>query len=159
MKSTVDFAAVLEVYLREVRVKEYQDDQHYVVTQLLLDNPQPAVGVSGLPERARNAVWNVAFLYESIGMMYKLGAMDRRIALGVFHFRIIQVWEAIAPFAQAERLHRAGPFLGFFENLYCEARSVSPHSLLGNMNLRGMNGPVGIGGTQAPPGPRTVGSA
>jgi hypothetical protein len=134
-KSAGDFAAVLEVYLRDVRDKEYQNDQHYVVSRLGREHPQPGTTVSGLPETARNAVWNVAFLYESIGMMYKLGVMDRRIALGVFHFRIVQVWEAIAPFAQAERSHRDGPFLAFFENLYHEARALSPHDLLTPMAL------------------------
>lgn len=158
-KSAGDFAAVLEVYLRDVRSKEYQDDQSYVVSQLTLDHPQPGITVSGLPERERNAVWNVAFLYESIGMMYKLGVMDRRIAIGLFHFRIIQVWEAITPFVQAERQFRDGPFLAFFENLYCEARSISPYDLVGGMELRSMDVPA-PGGTAAaagPPPPRAGG--
>ncbi|MEC3992978.1 hypothetical protein VSR01_05220 [Actinacidiphila sp. DG2A-62] len=125
-RSAVDFAAVLEIYLRDVRNKDYQNDMHYVVTRLRSDHPQDGIPVSRLPERERNAVWNVAFLYESIGVMYELGAINRRIALGLFHFRIIQVWEAIVPYVRAEREYRDGPFLAYFEKLYAEAQSSHP---------------------------------
>ncbi|MDT3399053.1 hypothetical protein RKE29_20795 [Streptomyces sp. B1866] len=133
-RSANDFAAVLEVYLRDVRDKDYQRDQDYVVNRLRAEH-SPEGGIMALPEQPRNALWNVAFMYESIGMMHELGMMDSRIALGVFHFRVIQVWEAIRPFVQQERNIRQAPFLVFFENLYVKARATPPDDVYRTMGL------------------------
>ncbi|MCF6523625.1 hypothetical protein [Streptomyces sp. JJ36] len=138
-RSTRAFNAVLEVYLRDVRDKEYQRDQDFVVHRLATEHA-PDRGVGGLPEQARHAVWNVAFLYESIGMMYAFGTLDHRIALGVFHHRVVQVWEVLRPYVLAERERRNGPFLAFFENLYLDARDASPEDLCRASGLRSAAG-------------------
>ncbi|MEE1929845.1 hypothetical protein V1J52_16920 [Streptomyces sp. TRM 70351] len=122
------FSAVLEVYLRDVRNKEYQRDQDYVVDRLVVEH-SPGGGIAGLPEQARHAVWNVAFLYESIGMMYALEALDRRIALGVFNYRTVQVWGVLEPFVLKERERREGPFLHYFQRLYDDAIAVDVEEL------------------------------
>ncbi|GAA4684386.1 hypothetical protein GCM10023347_44320 [Streptomyces chumphonensis] len=138
-RSAGAFATVLEVYLRDVRDKDYQRDQSYVLSRLAVEHP-PADGIRNLPDDAQHAVWNVAFLYESLGMMYVLGNMDRRIALGTFNFRIVQVWEALEPYVVAERAARLSPFLAFFEHLYLEARSTSPVDLYRKAGLRHRDG-------------------
>ncbi|HZG04026.1 MAG TPA: hypothetical protein VE546_10705 [Streptomyces sp.] len=139
-RRTSDFSAVLELYLRDVRNKEYQSDQDYVVHRLAEENT-PDGGVGGLSdEDARHAVWNVAFLYESIGMMYALGVLDRCIALGVFNYRVVQVWEALRPFVLKEREKRKGPFLAFFENLYLDAKEADVEALYREVGLKSSAG-------------------
>jgi len=138
-RRTSDFSAVLELYLRDVRNKEYQSDQDYVVRRLA-EKHAPDDGVGGLPKRARHAVWNVAFLYESIGMMYALGVLDRCIALGVFNYRVVQVWEVLRPFVLKEREKRKGPFLAFFENLYLDAKEADVEALYREVGLKSSAG-------------------
>lgn len=138
-RTTKAFNAVLEVYLRDVRNKDYQRDQDYVVHRLAEEH-SPDDGVGGLPESARHAVWNVAFLYESIGMMYALDVLDHCIALGVFNHRVVQVWEVLHPFVLKEREKREGPFLAFFENLYLDAKEVSVENLYREAGLKSRAG-------------------
>ncbi|MFH8369017.1 hypothetical protein [Streptomyces sp. NPDC018031] len=140
-RSQSALTTILEVYFRDIRDMDFQRDQTYVVTRLATEHPAPDEGgIAALPEQAQHAIWNVAFMYESIGMMHALDMMDSRVALGVFNFRIIQVWEAMEPYIMAERAMRQAPFLAFFENLYLQARATPPADLYRELGLRTIGG-------------------
>lgn len=140
-RSQSALTTILEVYFREIRQTDFQRDQRYVVTRLATEHPPPPEGgIAALPEEAQLAIWNVGFMYESIGMMHALDMMDPRVALGVFNFRITQVWEAMEPYIRAERQVRQAPFLAFFENLYLEARDTPPERIYRQMGLRSAGG-------------------
>lgn len=79
-------------------------------------------------------------MYEYIGIMYALDMVDSRIALGIFNFRVRQVWETLEPYIRAERVARQAPFLPFFENLYLEAKAASTDEILGSIGLRSAQG-------------------
>ncbi|MFI9169768.1 hypothetical protein [Streptomyces lincolnensis] len=61
-RSTSDMTLVLEVALRNIRDKEFQNDQRYVLTELARDHP-PNGGMDALPEPARSMTRNVACTY------------------------------------------------------------------------------------------------
>ncbi|MFF7947127.1 DUF4760 domain-containing protein [Streptomyces griseorubiginosus] len=138
-RSESDMTMVLEVAMRNIRDKEFQSDQMYVLTQLSREHP-PDSGMDALPEPARSMTRNVAFTYEYLAIMYALGMVDSRIALGIFHFRINQVWETLEPYIRAERVVRQAPCCPFFENLYLRARSRPLHVILRSLGLRSSRG-------------------
>jgi hypothetical protein len=129
------FASVLELFQRDVRDKEYQRDLDFVLRDLA-GRHSPELGLSGLPDEDKHRVWNVAFLYESIGMLHALGALDRAIALGVFNHRVRQVWGVLEPYVRREREQRDAPFLAFFEHLALEAERVDVAALYRRTGLR-----------------------
>ncbi|WLW57674.1 hypothetical protein [Streptomyces sp. YU58] len=140
-RSTSDMTLVLEVALRNIRDKEFQNDQRYVLTELVRDHP-PNGGMDALPEPARSMTRNVAFTYEYISILYALGMVDSRIALGIFHFRVSQVWETLEPYIRAERVARRAPCCPFFENLYLHARARPAEQILRAIGLRSVRGYV-----------------
>lgn len=127
---------LLEVALHNIRDRDFQDDQHYVLTLLAQEHP-PTVGMDALPEPVRTRTRNVAFSYEYIGAMVALGMVDSGLALSVFHFRVKQVWTALEPYVRTEREIRHAPFLPFFEHLYLTACANSTADFLHKLRLRG----------------------
>ncbi|MFF3400480.1 hypothetical protein ACFYW6_18380 [Streptomyces sp. NPDC002659] len=138
-RSASDMTLLLEVALRATLDRDFQNDQMYVVSHLAEEHP-PDGGMDVLPEQARLATRNVAFMYEYIGIMYALDMVDSRIALGIFHFRIRQVWETLEPYIRAERVARQAPFLPFFENLYIRAQAAAPEEIFRSIGLRSTHG-------------------
>ncbi|MFI7413364.1 hypothetical protein ACIBU0_32285 [Streptomyces sp. NPDC049627] len=134
-----DMTMVLEVAMRNIRDKEFQSDQRYVLTELATDHP-PDGGMDALPEPARSMTRNVAFTYEYISILYAFGIVDSRVALGIFHFRVNQVWEALEPYIRAERVARRAPCCPFFESLYLHARSKPAEETLRSLGLRSVRG-------------------
>lgn len=138
-RSESDMTWVLEVAMRNIRDKEFQSDQRYVLTQLTQDH-LPDGGMDALPEPARSMTRNVAFTYEYIAIMHALGMVDSRIALGIFHFRISQVWETLEPYIRAEREVRQAPCCPFFESLYVHALGKPAEDVLRSIGLRSVRG-------------------
>ena len=134
-RSASHMTMLLEVALNNIRDRDFQRDQHYVLTQLTQDHA-PAVGMDALPEPVRTMTRNVAFSYEYIGAMVALRMVDSRLALSVFHFRVGQVWITLEPYIRAEREIRNAPFLPFFENLYLLSRENPTADFLRAINLR-----------------------
>ncbi|MET9455679.1 hypothetical protein ABZY05_11425 [Streptomyces canus] len=138
-RSASDMTLLLEVALHNIRDKDFQNDQRYVLTRLVEEHP-PEGGIDVLPEQAHTATRNVVFMYEYIGIMYALDMVDSRIALGIFNFRIRQVWETLEPYIRAERAARQAPFLPFFENLYLRAQVAPTEDILRSIGLRSTQG-------------------
>ncbi|MFJ3226770.1 hypothetical protein ACIPJS_25985 [Streptomyces sp. NPDC086783] len=133
-RSASDMTLLLEVALSATRDRGFQNDQRYVLTRLREEH-LPDAGMDALPEQARTATRNVAFMYEYIGIMYALDMVDSRIALGIFHFRIRQVWETLEPYIRAERVARQAPFLPFFENMYIRSQDAPAEDILRSLGL------------------------
>lgn len=79
-------------------------------------------------------------MYETVGIVFALGMVDRRIILSVFNYRIRQTWEALAPYIFAEREIKGAPFVPFFENLYREAVETDPAKIYAELRLRKASG-------------------
>lgn len=138
-RSTSDMTLILDVALRNIRDKDFQNDQRYVLSRLAGEH-DPSHGLDALPEPARSMARNVALTYDYIGILYAMGMVDARVALGIFHFRISQVWEALEPYIRAERTVRQAPFCPFFENLYLHAHDRHPEKILRSIGLRNEQG-------------------
>ncbi|SOD85859.1 hypothetical protein SAMN06272765_3294 [Streptomyces sp. Ag109_G2-15] len=138
-RSTSHMTMLLDVALHNIRDRDFQRDQHYVLTRLAQEH-EPVVGMDALPEPVRTMTRNVAFSYEYIGAMVALGLVDSDLALSVLHFRVRQVWTALEPYARTEREIRNAPFLPFFENLYLVSFANPTADFLRSLNLRTSGG-------------------
>lgn len=86
----------------QYRSVEFQEHCRLIVERLAQENVAEETGISGLPDEARAAVYDVAGLFAEIATLRLLGAIDRRIDVMV-QVRLLQVWRVLAPFVYAER--------------------------------------------------------
>ncbi|GID91412.1 hypothetical protein ACFQFC_10555 [Amorphoplanes digitatis] len=135
VRGSSDLKLTAEILVGRFGSKEFQVDQRYVLERLGQDH-DPALGIGGLPEPAAAAAWNVAFMYENLGLMLVFGLVDRRIVLSIGNYRIQRSWEALEPFIRAERSLRDAPFMNFFENAYVEACATSPGDIYRSLGLK-----------------------
>jgi hypothetical protein len=87
--------------LDDLRTLEFHDHYRYVCTQLHNDH-DPQLGISGLPDDARRAVYDVAYLFQGIGMLRLLSIVSDQV-MTTFDVRVVQVWDAVAPYVERER--------------------------------------------------------
>jgi hypothetical protein len=125
----------VEVLINSVRDKDFQRDLLYVLHALAGEH-SPELGIEGLPDRAREAAWNVAFLCENLGIMVVMGLVDRRIILSIGNYRVMRSWQVLEPYIRAERERRGARFMDFFENLYVEMRENPPEKIYRSLGLR-----------------------
>lgn len=57
---------------------------------------------SGLPDDARRAIYHVAYLFQGIGMLWLLDIVGDQV-MATIDVRMVQVWDAIAPYVERER--------------------------------------------------------
>lgn len=134
-RSTSEMKMVLDVALHNIRDKDFQNDQRYVLTQLALDH-DPGQGIDALPEPARSMVRNVAFTYDYIGMISTLKMVDPRIVVAVFHFRTVRAWKALEVYIRRERALRQAPVCPFFENLVAQIGDKPVEEVLRSLKVR-----------------------
>lgn len=99
------------MHLDHFRSMEFNDRYLYVCQQLQREF-DPQYGISGLPDMARRAVYDIAYFYQNIALLRLLGILDKKI-IAVLNIRAVKVWEAIEPFVQHERSANdcAGPYM------------------------------------------------
>ena len=121
--------------LSEFRSREFND--HYLyVCEKLTEEHEAALGISGLPENAREAVYDIAYYYQELAILILTRIVDEDVVLAFFHWRIIEkrAWEAIAPYVAREReISKASGsgVLGLLEEYAVNhARRLSPESLI-----------------------------
>lgn len=78
------------------------NDHYEFVTQHLAKECDAQLGLSGLSDRAREAVYDVGGYLQGIATMRLLEFLDDRI-VAVLRIRVIRVWAAVAPFVLRER--------------------------------------------------------
>jgi len=63
----------------------------------------PKSGISGLPDHAREAIYDIAYYYQIFASLISTGIVDEEVTLALIHGRVIKVWDAISPFVIRER--------------------------------------------------------
>lgn len=111
--------------LKETATAEFLDSEDYVIRRLPAEH-QADAGLSALPPGVRNKVWKVAYLYQTIGYLAALRAVDRRMISYLVGVRAVSAWRSLAPFIVAERrLSTDGVGFRFFEDLACRCRNAT----------------------------------
>jgi hypothetical protein len=88
--------------LSDFRSREFNDHYLYVCEKLAREH-KPDLGISGLPDDAREAVYDIAYYYQAFAILIFTRIVDEDVILALFHWRIIRVWESIAPYVTRER--------------------------------------------------------
>jgi hypothetical protein len=134
-RSASEMKMVLELALHNIRDKDFQDDQRYVLTQLNKDYGAEQ-GIDALPEPVRSAARSVAFTYDYIGMISALRMVDPRVVQAIFHFRVKQAWQALKPYIQRERQLRRAPVCPFFEALVIQLETQPVDKVIQSLGVR-----------------------
>jgi hypothetical protein len=106
---------------REFRSEEFQAAERYVRESLAVEHG-PSHGLSRLPEHIRRRVTTVAYFYQNLGYLFRLGILDEEVLRLTFDYRVVMAWRALEPYVRAERGFReeeAGftEFLASFERM------------------------------------------
>jgi hypothetical protein len=86
----------------EFRSPAFREHYDFVCRRLGTEHPVDG-GISGLPKPARDAVYDVAYLFSTLATLSGMGMLNEREVLALFRVRIIAVWDAIAPYVERER--------------------------------------------------------
>ncbi|MGW5446138.1 DUF4760 domain-containing protein [Streptomyces asiaticus] len=87
--------------LADFRSVEFHD-RYWFVTQRLLAEHDPALGLSGLPDDARRQVYDIVYYYQNIAVLRLADIVDDEM-VALLRIRVIKVWDAVAPFVFRER--------------------------------------------------------
>ncbi|MGI8330437.1 DUF4760 domain-containing protein [Actinomadura scrupuli] len=101
LQKRANFIPAYMQVLDEFRTMEFHDNYRYVTTRLRVEH-DPQLGISGLPEEARRAVYDIAYFYQGVGMLRLQQVLDDE-TLPTMRVRTIRVWEAVAPYVERER--------------------------------------------------------
>ena len=101
LQKTANFAPVYMQLLMQFQTMEFHDHYRYVTTKLTAEH-DPKLGISGLPDDARRAVYDIAYLFQGYGIMHILRIVDDQI-IPAMQLRAFAVWEAIEPYVERER--------------------------------------------------------
>jgi hypothetical protein len=131
--------AYLEL-LSEFRSREFNDHYLYVCEKLAAEH-DAKLGISGLPDNAREAVYDITYYYQAFVLLALTRIVDEDVVLAFFHWRIVRVWEAIAPYVAREReISQASgdQVLGLLEEYAVNhARRLSPESMIAALSSPG----------------------
>jgi hypothetical protein len=114
----------------ELRTLEFHDHYAYVCTRLHAEH-DPQLGISGLPDDARRAIYHVAYLFQGIGMLWLLDIVGDQV-MATVDVRVVQVWDAIAPYVEREREINSttGAYLmRTLEELAADVRRLPPDAI------------------------------
>lgn len=120
--ATSALLALLERYQSPTFHERYE-----YVCHRLNEEHDPALGISGLPKDAREAVYDIAYHYMTFATLVGLGMLNEREVLALTRRRIIAVWDAVAPYVRHERgrIPSAGSF-SLLEAAAAHARTLPP---------------------------------
>jgi hypothetical protein len=135
-RASRDMKFTLDVLLREITTKEFQVEQAFVLTQLS-ERYSPRLGISGLPIATRLAVWRVAVVYETMGILLARRMVDREVVMTLAKYRLCATFEVLYPYLQVERsTYRKAPYLPHFEHAYLIARDTDIRHQYARRKLR-----------------------
>jgi hypothetical protein len=101
LQKNANFIPAYMQILKEFRNVAFHDNYRYVTTQLQAEH-DPKLGISGLPDEARRAVYDIGYFYQGFGMLRLMRVLDDQV-LPTMQARIVRVWEAIEPYVERER--------------------------------------------------------
>ncbi|MEV7686636.1 hypothetical protein ACFW1F_15440 [Streptomyces bungoensis] len=87
--------------LADFRSVEFHDHYRFV-TQRLLAEHDPELGLSGLPYDVRRQVYDIVYYYQNIAVLRLADIVDDEM-VALLRIRVVKVWEAVAPFVRRER--------------------------------------------------------
>jgi hypothetical protein len=130
LQKAANFTPAYLHLLKQFQTMEFHDHYRYVTTRLKTEH-DPKLGVAGLPDDARRAVYDVAYFFQGYGILCLLRILDDQV-LPTMQLRSISVWEAIEPYVERERklfgygeLH----YLRAFEEFAKDVKVLPPGSL------------------------------
>jgi hypothetical protein len=111
---------------QEFRSVEFQSAEEYVLKSLAA-NYEPSIGLSNLPDEARNATYRVAAFYSSLGALVALGMADERFAVSLLGDAAERDWRTLEPYIFRERELCGDAYVfAFYEDLVCRTRENYP---------------------------------
>lgn len=111
---------------QEYRSEDFQRAQDYVFNALASEH-EPDLGITRLPEEARQRVLRVVTFFTGLGNLVFFDIADEEFVIGFLGNRTKQVWETLEPYIIQERIRQNNPdFLIFFEDLVCRIRERGP---------------------------------
>lgn len=116
---------VLE-FLREYR--ESEASRRYVFRELANGN-DPSLGISGLPDDAREHVVAVCHYLDHLGFLVDRGIVSGPSVAGLLGESVLRSWEELAPSIKAERQARAGDYAEYFEDLAAAVLDTDPRAV------------------------------
>ncbi|KUO13826.1 hypothetical protein AQJ58_01730 [Streptomyces sp. DSM 15324] len=87
--------------LADFRSVEFHD-RYQFVTQRLLAEYDPALGLSGLPDDVRRQVYDIVYYYQNIAVLRLADIVDDEM-MALLRVRVVKVWAAVGPFVLRER--------------------------------------------------------
>jgi hypothetical protein len=96
-----NFLPVYVSLLSDMRSVAFHDRYYYLCERLGQEH-DPQLGISGLPDDARQAIYDIAYFFQELITFRKLNILDGHV-LDTMYGRIVRVWNGIAPFVERER--------------------------------------------------------
>jgi len=131
-----NYLAVSLHLLNETATAEFLNSEEYVVKRLGEEH-RAECGISGLPEPARSKVWQVAYMYQTVGYLAVLRAVDRRMVTYLVGLRAVNAWRSLSAFVEVEReSNSTGVGFRFFEDLASRCVNLSPANAIKQFRLQ-----------------------
>jgi hypothetical protein len=125
---------VLEAF-QHSRGSAWLEAQEYVLTRLADECPIES-GYSQLPPSARSHVNTIGLFYDDLGKLVAHGMIGEDLVIGSYGMPIVWLWDALAPYAYAERRLHGLDFWVYFEDLAERTASTTPAAVYARLALR-----------------------
>jgi hypothetical protein len=129
-------------FFREARTPEWFVARDWVI-QHLASECSPDLGVSGLPEPAREHVRRLGFFYDNLGVFVAYRVVEEDLVLGFFGVGMNEVWASVYPYIRREEEIRQMQYMAFFNDLVVRFRQRSPADIYRKRGLHRVTGEVG----------------
>jgi hypothetical protein len=136
MRASNSVPVAIDLLTKEWMQDEFQQREIMVVNEI--GQHDPAIGFSGLPQHLGAAAYNVALLYDSLGIFVAFGFIDETLVLSTRNYRIRRIWAVLEPHILGERELRGATFLDFLEDLAYRAHQHSPEEHARRLDLHTM---------------------
>ncbi|MGW5640374.1 hypothetical protein [Streptomyces sp. NPDC003832] len=131
---------VLAELLSQFRTLELNDHYTYVCTRLRAEH-SPELGISGLPDEARKALYDVAYFLQTFAGMASMGIASEDEIIAMLHTRVPQAWTAIQPYVEKEReVGPVGPHLLALLEAFASRADVRSERAVHHLLARARNG-------------------
>jgi hypothetical protein len=126
-------------FFREARTPEWFVARDWIIKHLAAEY-SPDLGVSGLPEPAREHVRKVGFFYDNLGVFVAYRVVEENLVLDFFGVGMNEVWAIVEPFIRREEQIRKMHYMAFFNDLVVRFRQRSQVGIYRQRGLRRVNG-------------------
>jgi hypothetical protein len=115
--------------LSQLRSPEFNAHFRLIMNSLAQDY-DPQLGISGLPDNAQAAVYDVGGLFTEIAALRLLGILDERVDVLV-RVSLVNSWRVLAPFVKAERvlLGVPGMYWRSYEEFAADAAALPANAI------------------------------